>query len=119
MTVPGVAVGNIIAIGSIAVGTLTLLSKLPDMIPQYIFMIKPSEWGNAIGQNIGGVAAFGLAAPVAIGKAVSAGNRIAQKYGTKVPGRDGQQAPGSSNEESVQDPVEDEQDIPVEEEKEE
>ncbi len=76
LTVPGLPVGNIIAIGSIAVGTLTLLSKLPDMIPQYIFMIKPSDWGSAIGKSSGESAAF-------IGGAVAApfraGNQIAEE----------------------------------------
>ena len=39
---------------SAAVGMagLALLSKLPDLIPQYIFMIKPSPFGQAIGQNL-------------------------------------------------------------------
>jgi len=39
---------------SAAVGMtgLALLSKLPDLIPQYIFMIKPSPFGQAIGQNM-------------------------------------------------------------------
>ncbi|MFA6007297.1 MAG: hypothetical protein WC784_01455 [Candidatus Shapirobacteria bacterium] len=33
---------------------LALISKLPEMVPQYIFMIKPSPWGQAIGQGIEG-----------------------------------------------------------------
>lgn len=31
---------------------LAMVSKLPDLIPQYIFMIKPSPFGQAIGENM-------------------------------------------------------------------
>lgn len=44
---------------AIGLAGLSLLSKLPNMVPQYIFMIKPSPWGEAIGEglsNIGGIA---------------------------------------------------------------
>lgn len=40
-----------IAATAIGVSTLLLLSKLPEMIPQYIFMLKPSPWGAAIGES--------------------------------------------------------------------
>ena len=43
-------IGGVAAV-AIGVSTLLLLSKLPDMIPQYIFMIKPSPWGDAIGKG--------------------------------------------------------------------
>ncbi|MFA5828501.1 MAG: hypothetical protein WC841_04055 [Candidatus Shapirobacteria bacterium] len=36
---------------AVGLASLMLLSKLPDMIPQYIFMIKPSPWGVAIGES--------------------------------------------------------------------
>ena len=42
-------IGGISAM-AIGISTLLILSKLPEMIPQYIFMIKPSEWGKAIGE---------------------------------------------------------------------
>jgi hypothetical protein len=38
---------------AIGIALLMLLSKLPEMIPQFIFMIKPSPWGQAIGQGMG------------------------------------------------------------------
>lgn len=44
--------GAWLAVGAIGLSTLLLLSKLPDMIPQFIFMIKPSPWGQAIGQGL-------------------------------------------------------------------
>ena len=44
--------GTIIAVGAIGLSTLMLLSKLPDMIPQYVFMLKPSPWGQAIGEGL-------------------------------------------------------------------
>lgn len=48
---------GLIAVGAISLSTLFLLSKLPEMIPQFIFMIKPSPWGQAIGQVTGQEAA--------------------------------------------------------------
>jgi hypothetical protein len=44
-------IGGIAAM-AIGVSTLMLLAKLPDMIPQYIFMLKPSDWGKAIGETL-------------------------------------------------------------------
>ncbi len=41
----------IIAIGSISLSSIMLLSKLPQMIPQFIFSIQPSPWGSAIGKT--------------------------------------------------------------------
>lgn len=38
---------------AIGLSGLMLLSKLPDMIPQFIFMIKPSPWGTAVGEGMG------------------------------------------------------------------
>ncbi len=43
--------GTYIAVCAISLSTLLLLSKLPDMIPQFVFMLKPSPWGQAIGQS--------------------------------------------------------------------
>jgi hypothetical protein len=40
-----------IAAMAVGVSTLLILSKLPEMIPQFIFMLKPSEWGKAIGES--------------------------------------------------------------------
>jgi hypothetical protein len=40
---------------SISLAALALLSKLPEMIPQFIFMIKPSPFGQAIGQGLEGI----------------------------------------------------------------
>lgn len=36
----------------IGLAGLSLLSKLPEMVPQFIFMIKPSPWGQAIGEGL-------------------------------------------------------------------
>lgn len=41
----------IIAVGSISLSSIMLLSKLPQMIPQFIFSIQPSPWGSAIGKT--------------------------------------------------------------------
>ncbi len=37
---------------AVGLGGLALISKLPELIPQYIFMIKPSPFGAAIGENL-------------------------------------------------------------------
>jgi hypothetical protein len=44
---------------AISLGGLMLLPKLPEMIPQFIFMLKPSPWGQAIGEGFKGVGGFG------------------------------------------------------------
>jgi hypothetical protein len=36
-----------------------MLSKLPDLVPQAIFMIKPSPFGAAIGEGLGGITGLG------------------------------------------------------------
>ena len=40
---------------AIGLAGLALVSKLPEMVPQFIFMIKPSPWGQAIGQGLGDI----------------------------------------------------------------
>lgn len=44
---------------AIGLAGLAMLSKLPELVPQFIFMIKPSPFGQAIGQNLGTVGAIG------------------------------------------------------------
>lgn len=55
---------------------LALLSKLPEMVPQFIFMIKPSPWGQAIGQGLGDMRNNFLTKGVERGAKVYAGNEI-------------------------------------------
>lgn len=42
---------GLMAVGAIGLSTLMLLPKLPTMIPEFVFMIKPSPWGQAIGKS--------------------------------------------------------------------
>lgn len=52
---PGVLQGGLISpfIGGIlAIAGLSILAKLPDLIPEAIFKIKPSPFGKAAGENI-------------------------------------------------------------------
>jgi hypothetical protein len=35
-----------------------IISKLPKMIPEFIFQIKPSPWGNAIGEGFKPIGGF-------------------------------------------------------------
>jgi hypothetical protein len=45
---------------AIGLAGLALVSKLPEMVPQFIFMIKPSPWGQAIGEGLSKNMATGL-----------------------------------------------------------
>lgn len=40
---------------AIGIFTILLMSKLPKMIPEFIFQIKPSPWGTAIGESTTGM----------------------------------------------------------------
>lgn len=42
---------------AIGLGAVFLLSKLPKMIPEFIFQLKPSPWGTAIGETSKGITA--------------------------------------------------------------
>jgi hypothetical protein len=48
-----IALGDIISVG-IGLSVVALMSKLPDMIPEFVFSIKPSPWGKAIGEGLSG-----------------------------------------------------------------
>lgn len=57
---------------AIALGTLFIVSKIPALIPQTLFNIKPSPWGQAMSQNVAALqkAAYG---PTQIGGRTFAG----------------------------------------------
>ena len=40
---------------ALGLGSLAILSKLPELVPQAIFMLKPSAWETAIGKSYEGV----------------------------------------------------------------
>lgn len=70
--------GNNIFPMALGLGGLLMLSKLPSMIPEFIFQIKPSPWGKAIGESfsevgkpLGGAAKLG---------GQTAGQKIYDKY---------------------------------------
>lgn len=66
---------------AIGLAGLALISKLPDMVPQYIFMIKPSPWGQAIGEGLNP-----SKMPI-VGGAISGSERSAQeRFGKYVVG---------------------------------
>jgi len=56
---------------SIAIGlsALMLVSKLPKMIPEFIFQIKPSPWGKAIGESFAPYGKFAKGTITSTGKA--------------------------------------------------
>ena len=52
---------------AIGIATIMILSKLPKLIPEFIFAIKPSPWGKALGESyknmpMSGVTQFGARA---------------------------------------------------------
>lgn len=66
---------------AIGLAGLALVSKLPEMVPQFIFMIKPSPWGQAIGQGLGDI---GKPAKFGGQMALEKGAQIAQKRGSRA-----------------------------------
>jgi hypothetical protein len=72
---------------AISLGGLALLPKLPEMIPQFIFMIKPSPWGQAIGQSFGDISKSGLTKFATRVTAESGANVLVDKYNERQ--RDG------------------------------
>lgn len=61
----------------IGIATIGILSKLPEMIPQFIFQIKPSPWGTAIGETYGAIGKMG---------AVEAGMTYGRGYAGRAAG---------------------------------
>lgn len=59
------ATGGIFVV-AVGFGGLMLISKLPKLIPEFIFQIKPSPYGKAIGESFAPISGFA-------GKAASAG----------------------------------------------
>ncbi|PIZ57742.1 hypothetical protein COY20_04755 [Candidatus Shapirobacteria bacterium CG_4_10_14_0_2_um_filter_40_12] len=68
--------GSFVSFG-IGIATIGILSKLPEMIPQFIFQIKPSPWGTAIGETMGAVGKMG---------AVEAGMTYGKGYAGQLAG---------------------------------
>jgi len=86
MGIAGMASGGRFVAGLVGIGAFMLLAKLPEMIPQVIFAIKPSPWGQAIGQ---------ATTVNPLGLFTNAGN-IA-KSGSAITGFWGQIKPGAGN----------------------
>ena len=62
---------------AVGIAGLALLSKLPDMVPEFIFMIKPSPWGKAIGQNMdNAVSSIQKSAPYQAGQTYIKGKAV-------------------------------------------
>ena len=65
---------------AIGVAGLSLLSKLPKMVPQYIFMIKPSPWGQAIGEGLGEITKNSMVQTATGGAQRIAQNEMQEKW---------------------------------------
>jgi len=57
MGITGAAIGGRLIAALFGFGAFLILSKLPEMIPQIIFALKPSPWNQAIGQGLSNAAA--------------------------------------------------------------
>jgi len=55
------AVGNFLPV-LIGISGIMMLAKLPSMIPEFIFQIKPSPWGKALGEEMQGISRGNMAA---------------------------------------------------------
>jgi hypothetical protein len=72
VTLPTALSGGLVPV-AVGLVTLMLLSKLPAMVPEFIFQIKPSPWNKAIGESF---------AP--INKAVSGAGRFGVNMGSQT-----------------------------------
>jgi len=81
-TPPGFGMlGNIVPV-LIGLASFMLVAKLPTMIPEFIFQLKPSPWGKAIGESFSSVGKpLGGAAKMG---AQAGGEAIYKKYDTAV-----------------------------------
>ncbi len=68
--------GKLVSI-AIGLGGLMIVSKLPSMIPEFIFQIKPSPFGKAIGEGFGNI-------PIVSQASKSIGKASSEKFGEKV-----------------------------------
>ncbi|MBU1088259.1 hypothetical protein KKC08_03195 [Patescibacteria group bacterium] len=79
--------GGIIPV-AIGLASLMLLSKLPLLIPQAIFMIKPTPWDNALGQTGAGFGKFmAPVGPAATSFGLTSGLNIADKGADSIADR--------------------------------
>ena len=85
---PGLAFldGGYIISMVIGVGGLMLIAKLPKLIPEFIFQIKPSPFGKAMGETVAPIA--GIASRGAKKGALTGANTIGDKFSTKDHVRD-------------------------------
>lgn len=78
------------ALGIVAMG---ILAKLPELIPQYIFMIKPSPWGLAVGQSFQmGQSTKTMAQAYGVEGALGTGTNITRRLRTAAATRSGRAA---------------------------
>jgi len=81
LSIGGLQTTPVMAIKMIfGLGALFMLPKIPTMIPEFIFMIKPSPWGKALGESFapfGKAAGFGVrgGAQYAAGQSKGMGTR--------------------------------------------
>lgn len=71
--------GGLLPVG-IGLASLSIMSKLPTMIPEFIFQIKPSPWGKAIGEGFSGIAKSGITKKITSSAMGGVANRFDENY---------------------------------------
>jgi len=71
---------------AIGLAGLAMLSKLPTLVPEAIFMIKPSPFGAAIGEGLGNNIATGLGKQVSSGVSRGFQDKVGKVYEEQIAG---------------------------------
>lgn len=71
---------------AVGVAGLAMLCKLPELVPQYIFMIKPSPFGAAIGEGLSKNIITGVGSQISSGVQRSFQDKVGKAYEGYVSG---------------------------------
>lgn len=72
--------GNVIAT-VIGIGAFLMLSKLPKLIPEFIFQIKPSPFGDAVGESVSNISKGPIGSFVKQGALEAGAQKARNRYG--------------------------------------
>lgn len=66
---------------AVGIAGLAMISKLPELVPQAIFQLKPTAFGNAVGEGLGSVGKGPVGSFVKQGALEAGGQKIANRWG--------------------------------------
>ncbi|MDP4009910.1 MAG: hypothetical protein Q8P53_02915 [Candidatus Shapirobacteria bacterium] len=75
---------------AIGLATLMMLSQLPELIPQFVFQLKPSPLGNAVGESWKNMPFRGLASTIGGEVGYATGGAITEAIGNRLERRAGE-----------------------------